>query len=344
MAENWCYFLDYVFYTKSETSSRINHHRTVQESKILDQASDTCCKGGMMKKVLQFPLVRIIVAVLFVGFGFLVGQTALNLLRSAFSITNIELAILLAFILVTPITYFAYWAYVHYLEKRKLFELDPSNAFQEFGVGSLIGLVLFALGIGLLWLFGFYRFIGFDLVWISLISTLVGALVSAFVQELIFRGIIYRITEEWLGTCWAVAISTLMFGLIHLTSSGATIFSALALALQAGILLAAAYALTHRLWMVLGIHMAWDFANDGIFGVGVAGQTGQPIQGLLQARLSGPDLLTGGSFGVEASVITLVIVLIAGILLLWRSYQQGPFVTHASKSPIEIQAARSKSN
>ncbi|HMD79967.1 MAG TPA: hypothetical protein VKE92_01590, partial [Anaerolineales bacterium] len=129
-----------------------------------------------------------------------------------------------------------------------------------------------------------------------------------------------------------------------LTSSGATIFSALAVALQAGVLLAAAYALTHRLWMALGIHMAWDFANDGIFGVGVGGQTGQPIQGLLQARLSGPDLLTGGSFGVEASVITLVIVLIAGILILWSPYQQGPFVTHASKAPIEIQTARSKSN
>jgi CAAX protease family protein len=311
---------------------------------MLDEASHTCSKRGMMNKVLQFPLVRIIVAVLFVGIGILVGQTVLNLLRSAFLITNIGLANLLAFILITPIIYFAYWMYVRYLEKRKLFELGLSNALQEFGLGSLIGFDLFAFGIGILWLFGFYRVIGFELVWISLISALVGALVSAFVQELIFRGIIYRIVEEWLGARWAVAISMLLFGLIHLTSSGATIFSALAVALQAGILLAAAYALTHRLWMALGIHMAWDFANDGIFGVGVAGQTGQPIQGLLQARLSGPDLLTGGSFGVEASVITLVIVLMVGILMLWRAYQQGPFVTHTSKSPIEIQTARSKSN
>jgi membrane protease YdiL (CAAX protease family) len=311
---------------------------------MLDEASHTYFKRGIMNKVLQFPLVRIIIAVLFVGVGIVVGQTALNLLRSAFLITDIEVANLLAFILVTPITYFAYWIYVHYLEKRKLFELDPLNAFREFGLGSLIGFGLFALGIGILWLFGFYRVIGFDFVWISMIGALAGTLVSAFVQELIFRGIIYRITEEWLGTWWAVAISTLLFGLIHLTSSGATIFSALAVALQAGILLAAAYALTHRLWMALGIHMAWDFANDGIFGVGVTGGTGQPIHGLLQARLRGPDLLTGGSFGVEASVITVVIVLIAAILILRKAYQQGPFVTHASKSPMEIQTARSKSN
>jgi hypothetical protein len=68
--------------------------------------------------------------------------------------------------------------------------------------------------------------------------------------------------------------------------------------------------------------MAWDFANDGIFGVGVAGQTGQSIQGLLQAQLNGPPLFTGGSLGVEASLITLVVMLIASLLLLARVRQK----------------------
>src|ERR1044071_7842723 len=136
---------------------------------------------------------------------------------------------------------------------------------------------------------GFYSVIGFNLIWLSLIGALLGAFVSGFVQELIFRAVIYRIVEQWLGTWWALGISALLFGLIHLTSAGATLFSALAVALQAGIVLGAAYALTHRLWMALGIHMARDFANDGIFGVGVAGQTGQSLHGILQASLQGPD-------------------------------------------------------
>jgi len=163
---------------------------------------------------------------------------------------------------------------------------------------------------------------------------LLGAFVSGFVQELLFRAVIYRITEEWLGTWWALGISAILFGLIHLTSAGATIFSALAVALQAGILLAAAYALTHRLWLAFGIHMAWDFANDGIFGVGVAGQTGQSLHGLLQASLNGPKLLTGGALGVEASVITLVIMLIAGAILLRMAYQQGQWVSRRDQSLI----------
>ena len=204
-----------------------------------------------MNKVLKISLVRIPIAILFVGIGITAGQMILNLLRSMFSITNTSLANLLAFVLAIPTTYGAYWIYVHYLEKR--------------------------------------------------------------------------------------------IGLIHLTSSGARIFSAAAVALQAGLILAATYALTHRLWMALGLHAMWDFANDGIFGVGLAGQTGQSIQGLLQARLSGPDLITGGSFGVEASVITLILVTIAGILILWRAYQKGQFVAHGNRSAIRMQAARSKS-
>ena len=143
---------------------------------------------------------------------------------------------------------------------------------------------------------------------------------------------IYRITEEWLGTWWAIGISAVLFGLIHLTSAGATLFSALAVALQAGVLLAAAYALTHRLWLALGIHVGWDFANDGIFGVGVAGQSSQSIKGLLQANLNGPSLFTGGTMGVEASLITLVVMLIASFVLLRMARQKGEWGSRRNQS------------
>jgi len=285
-----------------------------------------------MSKIIQFPIVRIIVAILFVGVGIAVGQIALNVLRSALSITNTGVANLLAFVLVTPATYFAYKMYVRYIEKRDMLELGFSNVFQELGLGSLIGFGLFGSVIVILWLLGYYRVSGTDFVWLALIGALLGAFVSAFAQELIFRVVIYRLTEEWLGTWWALAISAILFGLIHLSTPGATIFSALAVALQAGVTLAAAYALTHRLWLALGIHMGWDFANDGIFGVGVAGQTGASIKGLLQAQLSGPELLTGGALGVEASVITLAVMLIAGIVLLQQAYQRGYFVSRKNSS------------
>jgi membrane protease YdiL (CAAX protease family) len=285
-----------------------------------------------MNKILQFPIVRIVIAILFVGIGLIVGQTVLNLLRSALSITNTGLANLIALALIAPATYFAYWLYVRYIEKRVMTELGGPNALRELSLGLVLGLGLFSLIIVVLWLLGYYRVTGFNLIWLSLVGTFAGAFVSGFVQELIFRAVVFRITEEWLGTWWAIGISALLFGLIHLTSAGATIFSALAVALQAGVLLATAYALTHRLWMAFGIHLGWDFANDGIFGVGVAGQSGQSIQGLLQANLSGPSLFTGGALGVEASLITLVVMLIASFVLLRVTIQKGEWGSRRNQS------------
>lgn len=278
-----------------------------------------------MNKILQFPLVRMLIAVLFIGIGIAIGQAMLSVVRSLFSITNTGLANLLAFVIVTPAVYFAYWMYVRYVERRDLTELGHENMIQEFGLGSFIGFGLFAIVMAILWMLSFYRVHGVELVWLSLIGALAGAFVSAFAQEVIFRGVLYRITEEWLGSWWALAVSALLFGLIHLTSAGATIFSAIAIALQAGVLLGAAYALTGRLWMAIGLHTIWDFTNDGIFGVGVAGQSGESIKGLLQASLSGPKIFTGGELGVEASVVSLLIVLAAAVIMLQKAYRKRQF-------------------
>jgi membrane protease YdiL (CAAX protease family) len=275
-----------------------------------------------MNKILQFPPIRIVIAILFVSVGLFIGQTLLSLSRSVFSVTDLGWANILAFLFITPLTYFAYWAYVRYLEKRDMTELGRPGAVQEFGLGALLGFGFFSLVIAILWLLGIYRINGVSLAWLTLIGALLGAFASGFAQELLFRAVIYRITEAWLGTWWAVAISAILFGLIHLTSAGATLFSALAVALQAGLLLGAAYAWTHRLWMAFGIHMAWDFTNDGVFGVGVAGQTGQSLHGVLQASLQGPALLTGGALGVETSLISVIVLSIAGILLLRMAYRK----------------------
>jgi uncharacterized protein len=286
-----------------------------------------------MKKILQFPVTRIFIAILIIGAATALGQTLLNLLRMFFSISDPATANILAFFLIIPLTYFAYSFYVRRLEKRKMTELGFSHVWSEFGIGALLGFGLFSLVILVLWLMGYYRITSIELLFFPLFGSLLGALVSAWVQELIFRVAIYRITEEWLGTWWALAISALLFGLIHLTSAGATLISALAVALEAGIILGAAYTLTHRIWMALGIHMAWDFANDGIYGVGIAGQSGAKLNGLIHASLHGPVLFTGGTLGVEASVLTLILMLLAGGIILWIAYRGGHFIFRRRQVP-----------
>jgi hypothetical protein len=146
------------------------------------------------------------------------------------------------------------------------------------------------------------------------LATAIGAGVG---EELAFRGVIFRMTEERLGTAAALIISSLLFGLVHAANPGATLVSTAAIALEAGGLLGMAYSASRSLWLPIGLHFGWNFTEGGIFGTAVSG--GQS-HGLVDSVLSGPTLMTGGSFGPEASVIAVVVCLAATVTLgLWTA-------------------------
>jgi len=274
-----------------------------------------------MQKFISFPLVRIVLAILFVGFGLVITQLIINLLGQFLSADSL-LAGLVFTILAVLAIYYSYYLYVRFVEKRALTELSASNSLNELGRGLLIGLGLFSIIIAILWVLGYYHATGMNS-WSVLVPAIVANVPSGFIQEIIFRGVIFRILKGWLGVWWALGISSLLFGLIHILSATATVQSTIAITLEAGILLGAAYMLTDKLWLPIGIHVAWDLANDGIFGVGSSGASGEAIKGLLQARLSGPDLLSGGTAGVEASVVGVIIVLAASIYMIRKAIQKG---------------------
>ncbi len=97
--------------------------------------------------------------------------------------------------------------------------------------------------------------------------------------------------------------------------SGATLTGLLNVAL-AGVLLGAAYAATGRLWLPIGLHLGWNFAEGPIFGTAVSGTDIGPS--LIVGDLEGPVILTGGEFGPEASIVGVAVVLAAARYLLWR--------------------------
>lgn len=272
-------------------------------------------------KVIRFPLIRVALAILFVAVGIVAAQLVIGLLGRAFSLQSPPIAIL-SVVIASLAVCGAYGAYVRLVEQRVVSELSGKGALGELSFGILIGLGLLAIIIAILWLPGYYQVIGTHS-WEVLIAALVVNVPSGLVQEIIFRGVIFRITEESLGTWLALAISALLFGLVHILMAQATVFSTFSIMIEGGILLGAAYMLTRRLWLAIGIHVALDVASDGIFGVGASGLSGTPIPGLLQAKLTGPALLTGGAAGVEASLVTVVVLLAASIVLLWRARRAG---------------------
>jgi CAAX protease family protein len=274
-----------------------------------------------LEKILHFPLTRMVLAVLFVLIAVIIAQGIIGLLGKVGDLDSPILGLLSALIATLAICG-AYYAYVHLVEHRAVVELSGPGAFSEFGIGALLGSGVFAVIILILWLLGYYKIEGFN-PWVVLIPAIVANVPSGFIQEIIFRGVIFRITEESLGSWLALAISAILFGLVHILMDKATLVSTISIMLEAGVLLGAAYMLTHRLWLPIGIHIGWDMANDGIFGVGSAGISGTPLQGLFQAKLSGLVLLTGGVLGVEASLIAVAILLGVSIILLRMAVKRG---------------------
>lgn len=124
-------------------------------------------------------------------------------------------------------------------------------------------------------------------------------------EEIICRGIAFRLLCDRIGMTWALILSAVIFGFAHIFNDGATVWSALAIAVTSGWLLGVAYVYHQSLWAPIGMHWAWNYLEGYVFGCPVSGAFIQhPI---IMSRLIGPTWLTGGSFGPEASVIAILI-------------------------------------
>jgi hypothetical protein len=211
---------------------------------------------------------------------------------------------------------FLYYGFVRVAERRDVTELSRKGAGAELRAGLLVGFWLFTFTIGLIALAGSYRIAGIG-AFTPLASHLAAAIFAGVVEEVVFRALLLRMVEEWLGTWVALAVTALLFGALHLANPQATLWGALASALEGGLLLGAAFVFTRRLWLAIGIHAAWNFTQGGIFGLAVSGNDADQ-RGLLDSELSGSQVVTGGVFGGEASIFAALLCLAAaGVILRW---------------------------
>lgn len=272
----------------------------------------TLWKGALL------PLGRILLAILMVGGAVAVAQVVVKALEGVLSLGGLVPAVYyLAYLIVSVfVAYFVYRAYVRFVEKRAVSELSGEGAPRELGIGMLVGLGLVSVIVGLLWLLGCYHVTGVG-VWTAVFAVLANDGAGAFVEEVLLRGVVFRISEERLGTWIAIGISILIFALLHLASANATVTSVVVVGIEGGVLLSTAYVLTRRLWLAIGIHFAWDFSQDYVFGVG------RGVEGLVRAQLTGPGFLSGGSAGIEGSILALILCLLVSAYLLVRSARKG---------------------
>lgn len=268
------------------------------------------------KRLVRFPLTKIVLAVV-------LAAMSAGLTFSLASVIAPKSARIMWPEIVSAIgVLFTYWAYVRYIEKRPVSELSRLRALPEIGIGLLIGASMVAGEIGILYASGNYEMTGAN-GWTMKITLPIAEMIFVGVfEEVLCRDIIFRITEESLGSWVAIVISALLFGLAHVPGDGAGIL-AIGITVVAGAFFAAAYMLTRRLWLCIAIHAAWNYTLGSIFSIAVSGRDSK---GILIGKLTGPEWITGGTYGLEASILTLITLTAVGGYFLWLARARGHFV------------------
>lgn len=279
--------------------------------------TETPASPGLIRRILRLPPARIIVlgAILVLLMG-LNGDNMLSYGSEPIKALAHIVAVAIAGLAV-------YIGYARFIEQRDASELALPGMGRELGIGLLIGFGLYAFCVLILMVMGIYRAEGLNPL-TFLLPALAMAVSSGVFEELLFRGVLFSSIERMFGSWTALVASSLLFGLVHLMNPQGTLEGALFIAVEAGILLAGAYMLTGRLWMSMGFHFSWNYTQEAIFSGIVSGTDAAP--GLIKATINGPELLTGGSFGLESSVLALAVCTTTGIILVIKAVKRGKIV------------------
>lgn len=273
-------------------------------------------------KILHFPFTKIIIGIIIVAGVYGVSN---NLLGAVFKMDLVskDVSNLIVAIISAILSVIAYSYLFKLYEKRKITELSTIGIAKTLSLGFILGAVLQSLTILVIYLKGGYSIVSVNPI-LYVIPPFAMAFSSAIFEEILFRGIIFRIIEEKLGSYISLFISAIIFGLLHMANPNSSFIAGIGLAIQAGLLLAVAYIYSRNLWFPIAIHFAWNFTQSAIFGANVSGNTISKT--LIESKISGAEWFTGGQFGPEGSIQATIFCLIATTILLILGHKQGKII------------------
>jgi hypothetical protein len=277
-----------------------------------------------MRSVLAFPLVRIVlIAIVFAvpfTIALLVSLAHHSLWASVAIVWFLAPSLLLSIAVVERLT-----------TGRGLAQIGfaPKHAMRDLMLGLVAGAALFTIVILELALSGHYR-VSAVAITPDLAVAILLLLPGAAIEEMLFRGVLFRLVEEWAGSWVGVIVSAVLFGAAHAANHGATWISTVAIALEAGVLLAAAYIVMRTLWLPIGLHFGWNFFEGPVYGTQLSGGH---LVGVLAGHVSGPAWITGGAFGPEAGVPAIVTCVIAAAILLAYATSHGKIIARTRAAP-----------
>ena len=232
-------------------------------------------------------------------------------------ITSLSPAIMIELVSILSATYLAR-RFLDYRSFSSLgLQLDRSTV-SDLIVGFFIPGLMMALIFLIEYAAGWTQFQGWSWQAVGIGQSVIGLLggLAAFVlvgisEEIFSRGYHLQNLMEGLNLHWALFLSSSVFALLHLLNPSSSLMSTLGL-LAAGYFLAYGWVRTRRLWLPIGLHIGWNFFEGNIFGFQVSGLD---TFRLLLHTPSGPELITGGTFGPEAGLIAIPAMLLGAWLV-----------------------------
>lgn len=206
----------------------------------------------------------------------------------------------------------------HVRDGRPLAELGlgRSGALRQLAVGGAVGAAAMGGVGGAFAVAGWYHVRDVDLgasAWAVFGYHVALYAAVAIFEEVLARGVLFRIAERWTGSWVALAVTSLLFGLGHLPNPNATLLGVLALGLEAGVLLGALFLAYRSLWAPIGAHFTWNLVQGPVLGLSVSGTDSDAF---VDATTRGPVLWTGGAFGPEAGLVAVTVgVTLASVFL-----------------------------
>ena len=251
---------------------------------------------------------------------FIIGSTTLSLGVYTASESDSYLINIPIFLITAVVLLLLYNLLIRYVEANDACKIAPRKDISSIGNGLFIGFSYFIIVTVTMSLCGYYHIKSIQFDWEKQLFSFTLFFLVAVSEEIFFRGILFRMINRRWNLWAALVISALIFGGLHIFNDNATLWSSIAIAIEAGSLLGAAYAYSKNLWLPIGIHWIWNYTQGNILGFPVSGEDN--VTSIITPEISGPQWLTGGSFGAEASVISAVIGLLISLWFIRKTIQQ----------------------
>ena len=272
----------------------------------------------VVKKVLAFWLCYI--AGLFIAEGvvillhFALGKNML--VGDVFDAQTITLIIYYGYIVMAGVA-LAYWKFI---EKKPLSEMGLTKHFGNYFIGAITGVLLLTVSVVAIILTGNIEYHGvFENADILVIVLLVGGfVVQGATEEILCRGIVLHALKEKTSLWIAIAVSTIMFVLPHWSSlfAGETIYGVIGVAnlVLISIIFSLLTICFKSIWAACGLHSFWNAILYSILGLNLSGNDGT-VTAIFNMQSVGENIWNGGVYGIEASIITTVVLTIATVLI-----------------------------